>query len=226
MRVVRVLMILILVGIVGVILFAGWNRGGPNQMEAAFGSGGKVALDLSAGGYDIRGTQENKIRVELPLGETRNVICRMNVSGNHGKVQIDGPSNNFRATIYIPQKSNLEVNQTIGDLYVSNVEGNKNLQLNIGHIRVEVPSSGPQPSFDGSIIIGALRASSWRVEKGGFFRNFNMHSSSSPYAIKAHVDIGDLEVRDAGAQVGESHAQKSANADHDVSDKDSENDAQ
>lgn len=226
MRYVRILMILILVGILGVIVYAGWNRSGPNQMEAAFNAGGRVSLELSAGGYEIKGTPESQIRVELDSGDKRDAACHIDVSGNHAKVRIDGPSNNFRATVYIPQKSDLDVDQTIGDLVVTNVEGNKNLGLNIGQIQLEVPIGTPQPSFEGSIIIGDLRAGPWSVEKGGFFRDFTMHSSSSPYSIKAHVDIGDLEVRNSSVKVGESHAQKPGNTDDDMSDKNSEDDAQ
>jgi len=225
MRAVRVLLIVILVCIVTVIVYAGWKKSGPNQTEAPFNPGGKISLDLSAGGYNIRGTAENKIRVELNSGNTREVRCRMRVNGSNAKVEIEGPSNNFHATIYIPQRSDLTVDQTIGDLVVSNVEGNKNLGLSIGQMQVEVPSNAPLPSFDGTIIIGDLRAGNWHVEKGGFFRGFNTQSSS-PYSIKAHVDIGDLEVIDVSPKAVDSHAQKSEDADDDVSDKDSQDDSE
>jgi hypothetical protein len=218
---VRILMILILVGIVALIIYEGWKKNGPNQFEAAFNPGGKVSLDLAAGGYTIKGTTENEIRVEIDSHEDREVHCRMNVSGNHAKVEIEGPSNNFRVSIYVPQRTDLEVDQTIGDLMIYNVEGNKNLGLNIGQIQVEVPATDPQPTFDGSIIIGDLRASPWHVEKGGFFRDFYTHSSG-PYKIKAHVDIGDLEVIDINPKAADSHTQKSEDADDNVSDQDSE----
>lgn len=229
MRAVRVVLIVILVGIVAEILYAGWKKGGPNQFEAAFSPGGRISLDLSAGGYYIRGTSENKIRVELDSGEARDVRCHVNVDGTHAKVQLEGPSNNFHATIYIPQRSDLVVDQTIGDLMVSNVEGNKELGLNIGQLQVEVPVNAPLPNFDGSVIIGDISAHNWHVDKGGFFRGF-ISRSSGPYSIKAHVDIGDLEVIDvnpaASPKAGESHSQKSEDADDDVSDENTKDDAQ
>jgi hypothetical protein len=226
MRVVRILLIALLVGIVTVMVYAGWKKGGPNQLEIAFNPGGKVSLDLSAGGYEITGTTENKIRVRLDPGDTREVTCHIRVNGSNANVEIDGPSNKFRATIFVPQRSDLTVDQTIGDLVVTNVEGNKKLGLNIGQIQLEEDRGASLPSFAGSVIIGDLRAEPWNVEKGGFFRGFNTHSSGSPYSINAHVDIGDLKVIDRHGNIGESHAEKSGDTDNDVSDKDSEDESQ
>ncbi|MGZ4787176.1 MAG: hypothetical protein ACXVZX_01575 [Terriglobales bacterium] len=221
---VRAVLIVILVGIIALIVYTGWNRTGANQFEAAFNPGGKVSLDLSAGGYTIQGTNDNNIRVELDAHEHRDVHCRINVSGTNAKVEIDGPSNNFRATVYVPQRTELNVHQTIGDMVISNVEGNKILALYIGRVQVEVPAAGPQPEFDGSINIGDLQANAWHVEKGGFFRSYSTHTAG-PYFIKAHVDIGDLVVNTAPS-ASESHTQKSEDADDDVPDKDSDNDTE
>ena len=116
MRTMRISSVLILLGAFGLILYAGWHRRSPNQMDVAFNSGGKVALDLSAGGYTVRGTTENRVRVEVDPSDARNVQCRINVSGSNAKVELEGPSQNFHATIYVPQRSDLQVDQTIGDL--------------------------------------------------------------------------------------------------------------
>jgi len=218
---VRVVLIGVLIGIFGLIVYEGWRKNGSSQLEAAFNPGGKLSLDLSAGGYRIVGTSENKIRVQIDSHDEHEAQCRMNVNGSNANVEIDGPSNNFHVTIFIPQKTDLQVDQTIGDMVVTNVEGNKRLGLNIGRLQVEVPNSGVVPSFDGSVIIGSLRAPVWHVEKGGFFRGMTMQAGQP--SIKAHVDIGDLEVVGVGPSSGESHAQKSEDTDDDVSDKDSEN---
>jgi hypothetical protein len=196
------LLIVILVAVLIVVVVAGWRPAGPNQFEATFRQGGTVSLDLSAGGYSIVGTSGNTVRVELASDESREVHCRIETNGSSAKVELEGPSNNFRATIYVPQRSDLNVDQTIGDLVVLNVVGNKNLGLGIGDMKIEVPSDSPLPNFDGGIVIGDLRANHWHIEKGGFFRSFRS-SSSSPYSITAHVDIGDLMTFDPA-----SHAQQ------------------
>lgn len=225
MRFVRVVLIAILIGIVGIIVYAGWKKGGPNQVEAAFVPGGKIAVELSAGGYEIRGSDENRIRVELRPNETREVTTHVRVQGSRAKVEIDGPSDNFHATIYVPQHSDLQVDQSVGDLVVRNVEGNKKLGLGIGHMQLEIDSSVPLPSFDGGIVIGDLSAPSWHVDKGGFFRSIDTRSASSPYLIKARVDIGQLELVHSNP-LRDSHAKQGGNVDENVSDQDAKDDSQ
>jgi hypothetical protein len=217
MRVVRVLAIVLLIGIVGLVLYRGWNRHTPNQFEAALAPGGRVALDLSAGGYRIEGTNENRVRVEIDPNEEREVQCHVTVNGSNAKVQIEGPSNHFRATVYVPQRSDLAVDQTIGDMNISGVEGNKTLALGIGRIHVELPA-GTAPNFDGSVIIGSVRSDALHLGKGGFFRS--LESRSTGPRLTAHVDIGDLEIADY-SQPTQTHE-----TDKSVPDKDSDDDSQ
>lgn len=221
MRIIRALLIVVLIGIAAIIVYAGWGKTGPNQFEAALNPGGTVVMDLAAGGYLVRGTPENKVRVEVDSGDNRNLRCVVTGEGTNVKVEVDGKPDNFHATIYVPERSNLQIDQTIGDLLISNVEGNKNVSLGIGRLRLEVPANAPLPTFDGTVMIGGLRSGSWHVEKGGFFRNY-YSSSSAPYSIKAQVDIGDLETI-AVSPVVVSQPQQAGDTDKDVTDEDSQN---
>ena len=225
MKAARIASVVFLVGVFALVLYAGWERHQPDQFEIAFKPGGHIALDLSAGGYLIKGTTENVIRV-APDMTRGNVHCHMTVNGSDAKISVDGPRNNFKATIYIPQRSDISVDQTIGDLEISGVQGNQNLSLAIGRIQVEVPESAPVPSFDGSVMLGGLRANNWQVNKGGFFRSFYTDANGSPYKIKASVDIGDLETSSFVPSVGTLHSQQSSDTDEDVPDKDSGDDSQ
>jgi hypothetical protein len=81
------------------------------------------------------------------------------------------------------------------------------------------------PSFDGSVMIGSVRADAWNIGKGGFFRSFESHSPG-PYRIQAHVDIGDLEVVNTGAKINASHSQKPSDAEDDVSGEDADDGSQ
>jgi len=210
MRKTHIAAILIVIGLVAFVAYAGWSRGGPNQFETAFNPGGTVTLDLSAGDFRVEGTADNKIRVETNYTDRGEVRCLMDVSGANAKVQIEGPNNNFHAIIYVPQRSDLNVDQTIGHLLVRNVVGNKNLGLDIGKMEIEIPKDAPLPNFDGGVIIGALHPNQWHIEKGGFFRSFNS-SSSSHYSIVAHLDIGDLSTLE-----GASQSQQTENPGHDM----------
>ena len=214
MRKTHVAAILVVIALVALVAAAGWRRGGPNQFEAAFNPGGTLTLDFSTGDFRVEGTSENQIRVAPNYTDRGEVRCFIDVNGSNAKVQIEGPNNHFRAVVYVPQRSDLNVNQTIGHLLVSNVVGNKNLALAIGQMDIEFPNDEPLPNFEGGLIIGDLHPTHWRVEKGGFFRSFS-RSSSSPYSITAHVDIGQLTT----TEIAPSHVQQTEDAPRDMPEK-------
>lgn len=176
-----------------IILYLGWERTGASNFEAAFLPGGNIALDLSTGGFEIRGTSDNQIKVEIDPSDLNITHCEVHVSGNHARVRLDGPANNFHAIIYVPQQSNIKANQTIGELRISNVEGNKYVGLNIGQIRIDMPPTEKIKSVDAAVTIGSVRARPWGTGKGGFFRSFRTGGQGS-YTVNAHLDIGDIQL--------------------------------
>jgi hypothetical protein len=176
-----------------VILFLGWRRTGPNTFQAAFQPGGTIDLDLSIGGYDIRGTADNQIRVEIDPDDLSSAHSEIHVTGNKAVVRVDGHPNDFHAVIYVPQQCHLKANQTIGQLHIINVEGNKYVGLNIGQIRIDMPETEKIKSVDAAVSIGSVRAGPWRVGKGGFFRSFRAGGQGT-YIVNAHLDIGDIEL--------------------------------
>ncbi len=176
-----------------VVLYLGWHRSGTNSFQAVFLPGGNIDLDLAVGGYDIRGTSENQIKVEIDPSDLNATHCEVHVTGNNAKVRVDGPSDNFHAIIYVPQQSNIKANQTVGELRISNVEGNKYVGLNIGQIRIEMPPTEKVRSVDAAVTIGSVRAGPWRTSKGGFFRSFRAGGQGS-YTVNAHLDIGDIQL--------------------------------
>lgn len=193
MRTRQILSISFVVVVCAAILYAGWHRDRSTQFEADFQPGGEVTLDLSVGGYTIQGTTENKIRVEVDPDDKDYVRSEIALNGNHAKVVVEGPSNNFNATVYVPQRSDLTVYQTIGELRVRGIEGNKNLGLNIGKISVDVVDPAKVKSVSASVKIGNVHAAPWHLGRGGFFRSFRAGGQGT-YNLSATLDIGEIEL--------------------------------
>ncbi len=189
----RVVAIVFGVVVCAVVLLLGWSRQGPNTYQAAFQPGGTVDLDLSVGGYEIRGTGDNQVRVEIDPYDLGTAHSEVHVNGNKATVRLDGPTDNFHAVIYVPQQTNLKAIQTIGELRIVNVEGDKDVGLNIGHIRIDMPGTEKIKSVDAAVSIGNVRAGPWRIGKGGFFRSFRAGGQGS-YRVNARLDIGDIEL--------------------------------
>lgn len=189
----RVLLIGFGLIVCAVILLLGWQRAGANSYQAVFLPGGNIDLDLSTGGYEIRGTSENQIKVEIDPADLGATHSEVHVTGNRAKVRVDGPADNFHAIIYVPQHSNLKANQTIGELRIINIEGDKYVGLNIGQIRIDMPPTEKIRSVDAAVTIGSVRAGPWGTNKGGFFRSFRA-GGQGIYTVNARLDIGDIEL--------------------------------
>ena len=127
----------------------------PN-LEQQFVAGGQIDLNLSAGGYVIRGTPDNRISIELNPSQAPHVRAGIKIEGNGARIDVNGPEHNFQATIYVPQRTDLVISQSVGDLRIQAVEGNKDIDLNVGSLKVDVPKAADYGEVDATVRIGSL----------------------------------------------------------------------
>lgn len=167
----------------------------PN-LDKQFVSAGRIDLHLSAGGYVIRGTTEPRIIVELDPSQAPNVRAEIKIEGNHARVDVSGPEHNFQAKIFIPQRTDLVINQSVGDLRIQSVEGNKNVDLDVGSLKIDVPNATDYADVDATVRIGSLKAPAWKTQHDGFFRSFQTHGQGK-YNLSAHVGVGDMTLSEA-----------------------------
>jgi hypothetical protein len=163
-----------------------------------FVSGGAIRLHLEAGGYTITpGNSENivvtcRAHAEEQLKRVKVEIKRI---GPRADVYVsDTPHNNFQATIEVPQRSNLWVRLSAGELVVDDVEGDKDLEVRAGRIQIDVPHPERYGHRDASVTTGSIEASVFDVSKGGLFRSFEQQGPGK-YRLHAHVLTGEIEMR-------------------------------
>jgi hypothetical protein len=162
-----------------------------SSIERDFVSAGRIDLHLSAGGYLIRGTTDNRISIELSPSQAPHVRADIKIDGNRARINVSGPEHNFQATIYIPQRSDLVINQSVGDLRIQSVEGNKDVDLDVGSLKIDVPKAADYGSVDATVRIGSLKAPAWNAQRDGFFRSLQQHGQGK-YSLNAHVGVGDM----------------------------------
>jgi hypothetical protein len=176
-------------------LFALASDASPESMnistEKQFVAGGRIDLNLSAGGYVIRGTPDSRISIELNPSQAPHVRAAIKIDGNRARIDVNGPEHNFQATIYVPQRSDLVISQSVGDLRIQAVEGNKNIDLNVGSLKVDVPKAADYGEVDATVRIGSLKAPAWNAQRDGFFRSLEAHGQGK-YSLNAHVGVGDM----------------------------------
>lgn len=169
-----------------------------HPFQVDYPSGGQLSLRLRSGDFRVVGGTENKISVRLDakdLEKAREVRVTFDRSEHSGELHVSGgPRNDIQITVEVPKDTGLYVRMPAGELEISNVTGDKDVQLHAGELIVQVGSPDDYSHVDASVMTGGLEASPFHEDHGGFFRSFHK-SGSGKYRLHAHVGAGDLTLR-------------------------------
>jgi hypothetical protein len=168
-----------------------------DSLERAFSQNGRIRMDLSAGDYRISGSPDNRIRLEWSVRDAdqlQNVHARADVRDRDASITTDGPNNKgFRVDIQVPRQADLHVRLTAGDLRIEGIQGNKDVELHAGDVRIDVGRAEDYNKVDASVWAGEIQAAPFQVNKGGLFRSFDWRGKGS-YRLHAHLKAGDLRL--------------------------------
>lgn len=167
-----------------------------NELTREFAAGGTIRMHLGAGDYVVRGSHASRIRVRWSLDseeDARRVRVKIETNGPEAVMHVSGPHNHFRVEIEVPSVSNLYVRQSVGDMRVEGIEGNKNIQLHVGDLNIDVGRPETYSYVDASVQIGDIDAEPFHASKGGFWRSFHW-TGNGKYRLHAHIGTGDLEL--------------------------------
>lgn len=170
---------------------------GKSPVEVKFSSGGDLHMDLCSSGIEIKGIDQDVLRVSFRSehGRSSDVRVRLETEGSRGDVRVSGcPHNNFQMKIEVPKVSNLHVRVFAGELEVRGITGNKDVQLHSGQLTMEIGEPSDYAHVDASVSTGELNARPFDVEKGGLFRSFDRNGPGK-YRLHAHVGAGELDLR-------------------------------
>jgi hypothetical protein len=162
-----------------------------------FPAGGRLRLDVRSGDVEILGTAEPTIRVELSgrnahLEKTRKLKVGFRRNGRDGEMKIaGGPNEDITITVRIPSETDLHARIPFGDVDVSNVRGDMDVELHAGDLTVHVGDPKDYASVDASVTAGDLDAEPFGEAEDGLFRSFRTHGKGR-YRLHAHVGAGDL----------------------------------
>ncbi len=173
-----------------------------SSLERDFAANGKISMDLSAGDYRITGTPENKIRMTWSVRDSdrlSDVDARADVKGSEARIVTDGPMNNFHVEIQIPQKADLYIRLTAGELRLERVEGSKDIELHAGEMRIDVNRADDYHTVDASIWAGEIHADPFNVRKEGLFRSFDW-KGKGPYKLHASLKAGEVWLSEKAAR--------------------------
>ncbi|HYM07342.1 MAG TPA: hypothetical protein VEU11_12345 [Terriglobales bacterium] len=168
--------------------------------EVNFQPRGELRMRLRSGDIDVIGVDASILRVSCELdkepGRAKDVTITFKPDGTSGELRISGgPTSDTRFRIEIPKTSNLYVRSPAGDLSVSGVVGDKDVEIHAGDLTIAVGSAADYKHADASVYAGDLTATPFGVNKDGLFRSFDKDNAGGKYRLHAHVGAGDLVLK-------------------------------
>lgn len=171
----------------------------PNHpFNVDFLSGSQLNIHVRSGDVRVVGRDDNKVSVKVDAKDSekaKEVKVRFERFDNSAELGVsDGPKNDLRITIEIPKSTGLFVRMPAGQLEVSDIRGDKDVQLHAGELIVGVGNPGDYSLVEASVSTGGLEAAPFGESHGGLFRSFHKEGNGK-YKLHAHVGAGDLTLR-------------------------------
>ena len=169
------------------------------SFETPFRTGGELQMHLRSGDIDIKGTDTDKIVVSCDLQafeRAGDVRIGFRSAGKSGTLRVSGgPTSNFHVRIEVPRNTHLFVRSPAGDLKMSGVVGNKDVEMHAGDLTIAVGRASDYSHADGSVLVGDLVAPAFAINKDGLFRSFEKDNRTGKYRLHAHVGAGEVILR-------------------------------
>lgn len=163
--------------------------------EKPFVSGGKIEMQLSAGGYTVRPGDGTAIRVTLD-GNVGAAKVDVTTTDTQATVAVkETPNNNFKATIDVPKNADLVIRLTAGELKVGAINGNKDIESYAGDVDIVTGDAADYASVEASVRAGDLRAGPFGEPQSGLFRSLSW-SGKGKYVLRTTLTAGNLTLHD------------------------------
>jgi hypothetical protein len=175
-----------------------WRYSETHTDTREFAAGGMLRVRMSVGDLQIRRGDDDKIRLSYTVKShsERNVKdarVDFDVRGNDATIEFHSPysgNTNFDVELEIPRNTNLDIHEKVGDMTVENIEGDKDLDLGVGDIRVEHEPSTYR-LIRASAGIGDVNSDLSGETSGWLGKTLRYHGDGK-YELRAHVGVGDI----------------------------------
>ena len=171
-----------------------------HRAEAKFASGGRVQMDLGVGDYKIVPGGSDEIVVTWTGRTADRSHAEVKVSGGEARITTSSPhrgNNDVHFTIELPQKSDIRANISVGDVTVGAFDGDEELELTVGDLKVDAADAKGYAEVNASTKIGDVNAGPFAVEPKGFLGKSMRWTGPGKRRLRVHVGTGDLTITDA-----------------------------
>ena len=177
-----------------------WNYEETHTDARDFTAGGMVHVRLNVGDLHVRRGDSTKIHVTYTIksrheSNVKDARVDFDIRGNDASIEFHAPTGGntqFDVELEVPQNTNLDVHAKVGDLTVENVEGDKDLSLGVGDIRIANQHSGYR-LVNASTGIGDVNGDGYG-ETSGWLGKTLKYRGEGKYELRAHVGVGDIHL--------------------------------
>ncbi len=167
-----------------------------------FTAGGTLHVRLSVGDLRISRGDSNKIHLRYTVKSRREKNVKdakvdFDVHGNDARIEFHSSASGntqFDVELEVPPNTSLNVHEKVGDMIVENVEGDKDLSLSVGDIRVDAGHSGYR-LVQASTSIGDVNGNGYGETSGWLGKTLKYHGDGK-YELRAHVSVGDITLEE------------------------------
>jgi len=179
-----------------------WRYEESHTDSREFVSGGYVHVRLNVGDLHIKRGDSARIRLEYTVKSRRESHVKdarvdFNVRGNDATVEFHAPSNGstqFDVELEVPANTHLDVHQKVGDLTIDSIDGDKDLNLGVGDIRISTEPTSYR-LVNASTGIGDVNSEGYGESRGWLGKTLKYHGDGK-YELRAHVGVGDIKLAD------------------------------
>ncbi|HEY3974568.1 MAG TPA: hypothetical protein VGM18_16305 [Candidatus Sulfotelmatobacter sp.] len=177
-----------------------WNYEETHSDAREFAAGGFVHVRLSVGDMHIKRGDASKISLRYTIKSRREKTVKeatvdFDVKGSDATIEFHAPSSSnteFDVELEVPQNTNLDVHDKVGDVTVEEVEGDKDLSLGVGDIRVN-SGHARYRLVNASTGIGEVNGDGYGETTGWLGKKLKYHGEGK-YELRAHVGVGDINL--------------------------------
>ena len=177
-----------------------WDYQETHNDARDFAAGGFLHVRLSVGDLHIKRGDSTQIRLQYTVKSRREHNVKeakvdFDIRGNDASIEFHAPSGGntqFDVELEVPMNTNLDVHQKVGDLTLDSIEGDKDLSLGVGDIRIADGHSGYR-MVHASTGIGDVNGDGYG-ETSGWLGKTLKYRGDGKYELRAHVGVGDIRL--------------------------------
>jgi hypothetical protein len=181
------------------------------MLDAPLSRGSELTITSLSTDIEIVGTDQQAIHVSCRADDmyaAKDIRIQLSGTPSHAKLNITGDHlkhNNLHIRVDVPRKMDLGFQMSAGAVKVTEIEGNKDIELTAGAITISAAHDWDYKEVNASVGIGAVNAQVYGANKGGFFRVFRKQNERGEYRLHAHVTTGQIDLlgKDASSATDE-----------------------